>query len=312
MKKRNARFVGVIPAAGVGSRLASLVYPKELLSIDYQQNSIDSTMRPTPVMAHSLELMRRAGVEKVCVVISDRKFEIARVFGNGEAQGMSLCYVMRNVPRGWQMHWREYAVDADHNVCFALPDTVIEPANALNETCALLQATNADLVLGVFPTKVPEQLGPVRLRNGGIVVEVYDKPKKIDLKNTWGFAVWRPTFSSFLADATAASAGGQAGPALGDVFQSAVEAGLDVRAKYFRSGRLFDLGTPEGLEVFQRWSTNRSCRAERLAKWNGNRQMSRHAVGAKVLLLALIAWRAGGLASTWATSWRRRDIIHML
>lgn len=261
-ESEESSFVGIIPAAGLGSRL-NLGYPKELLPITFELGFTGSGLTPKPVMAYSLELMQISSVKKVCVVLSDRKFEIARVFGDGAAHQLSLCYTIRNLPRGLAD-----AVDAaspwtiGKNVSLTLPDTIVKPASAMRETCELLQQTNADVVLGVFPTNTPELLGPVRLGQHDTVIQVFDKPKNCDLNNTWGIAAWGPRFTKFLANINGKSVEALDGPIMGEVFQAAIECGLDVRAKYFPSGRFFDLGTPSGLEEFLHWSLSRRTRME--------------------------------------------------
>lgn len=248
-------FVGVIPAAGLGSRLGPMGYPKELLPIAFDGGGAALGMRPRPVMAYSLEGLERAGVRKSIIVISELKHEIMQVFGGGESHGQSLSYVVRSLPRGLAD-----AVEAaspwlmGRNVCLTLPDTVIEPASAMRDVCADFRATGADVVLGVFPTPIPEQLGPVRFGEDGVVLEVLDKPKECAIKNTWAIAAWGPRFTQLLSESNRKAAGEASGPNLGEVFQSAVERGLDVRARYFPAGRFFDLGTSTGWGEFLRWS----------------------------------------------------------
>ncbi len=233
--------VGVIPAAGLGSRLASLGYPKELLPIVYR--STEAGVMPQPIVIASLEQMQRAGVADCVVVIAESKLEIARVLGE-RAAGVSLAYVVRSVPRGLAD-----ALDATHawtrerDVCLALPDTLVTPDDAMARIVAELHASGADLVLGVFPTEHPEQLGPVRIADDGRVLEVLDKPAQTDVRNTWGMAVWSPRFTALLHEAVTATQT----VVLGEVFDRAVKMGLAVRAVAFTAGRFIDVGTPAGL-----------------------------------------------------------------
>jgi len=236
-------MVGVIPAGGLGTRLAPLGYPKELLPIVYAGD--DGRAVPRPVLLSSLDQMRAAKVEQCVIVIADWKLELVRVLGERQAE-ISLAYVVRAVPRGLAD-----AIDATHawladrDVCLALPDTLLEPADALDRVGAALVSTGADLVLGVFPTDHPELLGPVRVDAGGRVLAVQDKPASVDdtMRNTWGIAGWTPRFSALLHDIVAANPG----VILGSVFQRAVAEGMDVRAVTFDDGSFIDVGTPEGL-----------------------------------------------------------------
>jgi glucose-1-phosphate thymidylyltransferase len=242
------RLIGVIPAAGQGSRLAPFTYPKELLPIVYRKVGSDSNvLTPRPVLQFSLGAMQAAGITECIIVIANWKLEIARVFGDGAASGISLSYVMRNVPRGLAD-----AVDAaypwvrDYDVALTLPDTVLSPRDALLQLWNERLRTQADVVLGVFPTSKPEELGPVRADPNGRVIQVLDKPKTTDLRNTWGLVVWSPRFTALLHErVTTATEGDQ--PNLGITFQLAVDRGLDVRAIQFEAGEYLDIGTPEGL-----------------------------------------------------------------
>ena len=237
--------VGVIPAAGLGTRLLPLAYPKELLPITYAHG--DGTVVPRPVLQASIDQMRRAGVAECVVVIAEWKLEIARVFGDGAALGVALAYVMRGEPRGLAdavvaaTRWTR-----DRDVCLTLPDTIVAPDDALARVRAERDASGADLVLGVFPTPHPEQLGPVRIGPAGEVLEVQDKPATTDVCNTWGMAMWSPRFTALLAREVAA-APDDAKPVLGAVFHRAIAEGLAVRAVWFETGRFLDVGTSDGL-----------------------------------------------------------------
>jgi len=236
--------VGIIPAAGLATRLLPLAYPKELLPIVYTAQ--DGELVPRPVLQASIDQLRRAGVRQCVIVIAEWKLEIARVFGDGSALGVALSYVMRPVPRG--LADALLAAEpwlADRDVCLTLPDTLIAPDDALARVRTERERSGADLVLGVFPTDHPEQLGPVRVDPHGDVVEVLDKPAATDLRNTWGMAMWSPRFTTLLAAEVAAAT--DAKPVLGAVFQRAIDAGLRVRAVTFGDGRFVDVGTSQGI-----------------------------------------------------------------
>jgi glucose-1-phosphate thymidylyltransferase len=236
--------IGIIPAAGLGTRMPSSRYPKELLPILYQ--AADGGIVPRPILCASLDQMRRAGIATCVIVIADWKLELVRVLGDGSGVGVDLAYAVRSVPRGLTdalvaaLPWVR-----DRDVCLALPDTLIAPDDAIARVCAERAASGADLVLGVFPTDVPEELGPVRFTADGTVVEVLDKPAATDVRNTWGVAVWSPRFTALIEEAIAAGAA----PVLGAVYQRAIDLGLPVRAVWFADGGFTDLGTPAGLAI---------------------------------------------------------------
>jgi glucose-1-phosphate thymidylyltransferase len=236
-------FVGVIPAAGLASRLGPLGYPKELLPITYVAGE-GGHLRPMPVIEASFRQLRDAGVERALVITSDRKPELMQYLGNGGGIGLDLAFLQQTRADGLAaavalaLPWTRGA-----NACLLLPDTIVQPQTALNDVRALFELQEADLVLGVLPTDKPRELGPVRIDAAMRVIEVQDKPPSTDLNNSWAMAVWGPAFAELLAGAVKQNPA----IALGGVFQQAVDAGLNVRAVWFEGGAFYDVGTPKGL-----------------------------------------------------------------
>ena len=236
-------YVGVIPAAGLASRLGPLGYPKELLPITYVAGE-GGHLRPMPVIEASFRQLSEAGVGRALVITSDRKPELIQYLGNGGGIGLDLAFLQQVRADGLAaavalaLPWTRGA-----NACLLLPDTIVRPQNALNEVRKMFELEKADLVLGVLPTDKPKELGPVRFDPQMRVVEVQDKPLQTDLNNSWAMAVWGPRFADLLAGAV------KQNPvlALGGVFQQAVDAGLNVRAVWFADGAFYDVGTPKGL-----------------------------------------------------------------
>jgi glucose-1-phosphate thymidylyltransferase len=241
-----ASYIGVIPAAGIASRMAPLDYSKELLPITYVADG-GGALRPMPVIEASFRQLRTAGIDRCAVVISDRKPELMRYLGHGGGIGLDIAFLNQSRPDGLaaavalSVPWT-----GDANACLLLPDTIVRPDDALRQVCAAFESHDADLVLGVLPTQRPQELGPVRFDADMRVLEVQDKPAATDLDNSWALAVWSPRFSQLLK-AAVAQAPPDAGPALGSVFHRAIGAGLKVRAVWFAQGQFFDLGTPRGL-----------------------------------------------------------------
>lgn len=239
----------------MGSRLHPFKYAKELLPVVFLADGPGKQARPILAAEYSLEAMRIAGIHQYFIVISPWKTEILRCFGDGKDRGVSIAYLHQATPRGLAD-----AVDAaydwcqDYHVGLALPDSVFHPQNAFAVICSEIKATNADLVLGVFPTKEPEHLGPVRIGDGGIVLEVLDKPTKTELRNTWGIAVWSPRFTDLLHRKLQNESGALEKP-LGIFFNQAASEGLNVRAVLFPDGAYCDVGRPETIAslVLREW-----------------------------------------------------------
>jgi glucose-1-phosphate thymidylyltransferase len=243
-----APWVGILPAAGTGSRLKPFNYPKELLPIRFTAVNNGTEMVPSLVIEHSLSAMQRAGVDLCLVVTSEAKPEILRYLGDGARYGLEIAYLVQTQQLGLA-----HAVDRGHsfaarlgcNTCLALPDTIFWPMEALALIRQEMMNHHADLVLGVFPTQTPERLGPVRVARNGTIEAVYDKPAETDLFNTWAAAAWAPRFSELLHKEVCLA--GEREVLLGDVFDLAVRKDLHTRAVQFPEGVFHDLGTPFGL-----------------------------------------------------------------
>jgi glucose-1-phosphate thymidylyltransferase len=236
-------YVGVIPAAGLASRLGPLGYPKELLPITYVPGE-GGHLRPLPVIEASFRQLREAGVERTLVITSDRKPELMQYLAHGGGIGLDLAFLQQARADGLAaavalaLPWTRGA-----NACLLLPDTIVRPEQALRDARALFESAKADLVLGVLPTAKPKELGPVRFDQDMRVTEVQDKPPQTDLNNSWAMAIWGPRFAELLESAVKQNPG----QTLGAVYQQAVDAGLKVLAVWFPGGAFYDVGTPKGL-----------------------------------------------------------------
>jgi glucose-1-phosphate thymidylyltransferase len=175
------------------------------------------------------------------VITSERKPELAQYLGGGGAIGLDIAYVQQTKAEGLAA---AVALTAPWTMgsasCLLLPDTIVRPRDALKTMRAAFEAHGADLVLGVFPTAKPKELGPVRFDADMRVTEVQDKPAETDLANSWGMAIWGARFSETIA-AAAPNAN------LGLLFHQAAQNGLAVIACWFPDGEFHDVGTPKGL-----------------------------------------------------------------
>ncbi len=245
------RFIGILPAAGIASRLRPFRYPKELLPVLFSRDATTGRARPVVAAEYSLLAMRDAGIEKCIIIINEGKPEILKYFGNGADLGMNLVYAVQSKPTGLPraIHAAGDWLDGAH-VCLALPDTIFRPRSAIREICGEIRSNGSDLVLGVFPTDEPQHLGPVRYSTDGRVLEVQDKPVETELRNTWGVAVWSPRFTELLAGSVGAwemKEKDEKEHPLGEIFDEAVRSGFMVRSVSFENGDYIDIGKPEGI-----------------------------------------------------------------
>jgi glucose-1-phosphate thymidylyltransferase len=239
---------GIVPAAGVGSRLSPYRAPKELIQIGYR--SAEDRWVPKAAIEHILTAMHDGGVGQALVVLSPTKGEVFRYLGSGRHLGLDLAYLCQETPLGMP-----YALDlgypylAGETVCMGMPDTILEPADCFARLFDFHEATGADLSLGVFPTDQARSLAPVVVAPGSHrVLAVVDKPQDPPAQNTWGIAVWSGAFTELLHEHVAAAVPERGRESvLSDVFAAAVTAGLRVHALSFDAGRFHDIGTPSGV-----------------------------------------------------------------
>ena len=243
----NEELVAIIPAAGLGTRLRPFAYPKELLPVMFTRNRSDGSIRPALAIEHALMAIRKAHITNCYIVIADWKLEIIRYLGDGERMGLNIAYLHQSRPLGLAE-----AIDSGYNwlsnrsVCLVLPDTLFTPINALNTIAMELQKNKADLILGIFPTDRPNDLGPVSLASDGTVLEVLEKPIECNIQNTWGIAAWKSDFTKFVHKEVADSTDRQR-QSLGKIFDTAVKKGLKVHGVYFSGGSYIDIGSPTSM-----------------------------------------------------------------
>jgi glucose-1-phosphate thymidylyltransferase len=244
------RLVGLIPAAGRGSRLTLLPSSKELFPLGLQEIVVNGAPITTPkaTSQYLLESMARAGVRRFFFILGEGKSPIMDYYGNGHRFGVEIAYLYQE--ELWGM---PFALDLarpwlDHaTVLFGMPDTICAPADAFVQLLERQHATGADLSLGLFRTDQPQRFGMVALDEADHVVGCVDKPTQTSLEYLWGIACWRPRFTAFMGKILGRHRYDGQEVVLGDIFQQAVEAKLTVQGVRFDEGSYMDIGTPESL-----------------------------------------------------------------
>jgi glucose-1-phosphate thymidylyltransferase len=239
--------VAVIPAAGVGSRLDGAVTgSKEVADIGGK-----------PLIAHLLDRLARASVTEAVVVLRKGKEDIpAALAAYGE---VDLTYLVIDESPS-ELHSVIAGVRATEGRVVALgyPDILFEPMDSYSALLHRLDDTNADLVIGLFPTDQPERVDMVALDDRGRPTEVVIKQPDRGLRHSWSIAAWSPGFSSYLTE-FAAGQRGPLEPSVGDVVQVAINDGLVVDAVRFEKGSYLDVGTPDDLAEARRLAPNRDA-----------------------------------------------------
>jgi dTDP-glucose pyrophosphorylase len=123
---------GIVPAAGIGSRIQPLAFSKELLPVGSRlDNGVE---RPCAVSEYLVERMIHGGADKICFVISPGKSDIMEYYGASYGNA-SIAYVVQPEPRGLcdAIFRAAPLIPPDESAIVGLPDTVWFPEKALTE-----------------------------------------------------------------------------------------------------------------------------------------------------------------------------------
>ncbi len=160
---------GIIPAAGLGSRMQPLAFSKELLPVGSTVDA-DGRERPRAVSEYLVERLIAAGCTKLCFVISPGKSDILAYYGS-RIWGVDIVYAVQ--PRAGGLCDALFraipVVGAEEPVAIGLPDTVWFPQHGLT----LLPASVLSFLL--FPTEHPEFFDAV-------VTDDHDRVQTIEVK----------------------------------------------------------------------------------------------------------------------------------
>jgi glucose-1-phosphate thymidylyltransferase len=170
---------GIVPAAGVGSRIQPLAFSKELLPVGSRTDG--GTERPKAVSEYLVERMILAGATKVCMVISPGKSDIVAYYG-GRVGPAHFCYVVQPEPRGLcdALFRALPLLGDDDQVLIGLPDTVWFPEDGFR----LLHGDGLSFLL--FPVHHPELFDAVVTDDGGRVLEIQVKQPNAASSWVWG------------------------------------------------------------------------------------------------------------------------------
>jgi dTDP-glucose pyrophosphorylase len=213
--------VGVVPAAGLGTRLGPRAGSKELVPVHGR-----------PVMDHLVERLRRAPCREIRVVTRPDKQDVA---ARARATGLSVILgEPPTVPASVLLGLRGLAPGDVALVGF--PDTIWDPEDGFARLSAELEAhADADAVLGVFTGADPARSDVVELGEDGLVRSVAVKPAEPRSADVWGCCAAR---------AGVLAAGLRGVEEAGFLFDRLARAG---RIRGVRLGSFLDVGTPEAL-----------------------------------------------------------------
>lgn len=241
------RVVGLIPAAGLGSRLG-LPGSKEVQAVA----GPDGRDGPRPAAEWLLDSMAAAGVEVVYLVIRGGKWDIPERLAARPSPRMGFIVTepTRSIPETLDRA-RPFTRGAD--VLLGFPDVLLQPTSAAEQVLAARHRLETDIVLALFPSERPDKTDMVEM-SGERVTGFRIKPGPCDLRFTWLMATWGDRFTDFLGGYLERSGGGPpAGSEIAElqisqVLGAALAQGLTIGATEIAGGRFVDIGTPGDLE----------------------------------------------------------------
>jgi glucose-1-phosphate thymidylyltransferase len=170
---------GIVPAAGLGSRIQPLAFSKELLPVGSRLDG--QTERPKAVSEYLVDRMVLAGATRICMTISPGKSDIVEYFGGGIGPA-HVCYVVQPEPQGLcdALFRALPLIGAGDQVLIGLPDTVWFPEDGFS------RLPDDALAFLLFPVRRPELFDAVVTGEDGRVLEIQVKQPGAASSWVWG------------------------------------------------------------------------------------------------------------------------------
>ena len=182
-------MLGIIPAAGAGTRIQPLAFSKELLPVG---GRLDGAIeRPRAVSECLVERLTIAGATKICFVISAGKSDILEYYGGGTVNSASFIFVVQPQPAGLcdAIFHAAPVVAPNEMVVIGLPDTIWFPENALTAL------PNDELSFLLFPVEQPQHFDAVVTDRNGRVEEI--QVKQANARSSWVWGAFKMPGSVF-------------------------------------------------------------------------------------------------------------------
>jgi dTDP-glucose pyrophosphorylase len=178
---------GIVPAAGIGSRIQPLAFSKELLPVGSRFDG--EAERPRAVSEYLVDRMLAGGATRICFVISPGKSDIISYYG-GEIGGAEICYAVQQQPNGLcDSIFRALPfLPSDEHVLIGLPDTVWFPENGFQFL------PNGQLSFLCFPVERPEFFDAVVMDENDNVREI--QVKKAGAQSNWIWGAFKMPVST--------------------------------------------------------------------------------------------------------------------
>ena len=242
-------MIGVIPAAGKGSRLRPITeaIPKELLHCGSKC-----------LIEHALESLKLCGISRACIVTGHKKGPLIDFVKDGALYGLDVDFAYQTMPRGLGhaiLCAKNKIRNDDLDLMVLLGDTVIEPKHVLKELKGTHKREKAFATFLLKEVDDPSRWGTARfkiLENGVVdIKEVFEKPqtpeekKRFEINGKYYAIVGAYCFSQKIFDYLEKTPPGKNNEIqLTDAIEMGLKNGEKVRGIKF-TGKWLDVGTPK-------------------------------------------------------------------
>lgn len=253
--KLNNDFVGVIPAAGYGTRLKLKSKSKEILPLNYPLNSINQNRKV--ISSFLIDQLRTAGIEQNFMVIRSGKWDIPKYYAQ-EIKDLILSFIVIKSSNSVSSTIDfSYPFIKNKFVILSFPDLIIYPQNAVAKCKSLMISKKPDILLGLFKVNNPSKFDMVDFDNKKRLKDISIKSNSSKLKYAWTIAIWNPKFTEYLhlylqKNTSANSYNLQ----LSEIIISAIKDGFNVALKLFYNGKCLDIGTKEDYNIANQFIAN--------------------------------------------------------
>jgi glucose-1-phosphate thymidylyltransferase len=170
-----------------------------LFPIGFRPVDQDRSLRPKVVCHYLLEKLQTAGVTEAYIILRKGKWDIPAYLADGKMFNMNLAYLMMDLPFGVPYTLDQaYPFAQDAMVAFGFPDIIFSRDDAFVQLINRQAESNADIVLGLFPTNYPQKWDMVDFDKDGRIRRIVIKSSHVRLRYAWIIAVWTPIFTGFL------------------------------------------------------------------------------------------------------------------
>lgn len=234
--------IGLIPAAGKGSRLGS-PFSKELYPIPLHDEYY-------PIILSNLLALKMIDVIEIVIIINSEKSDIMKFLGNGSKWGLVLNYVVQetsiSLPNA--LAQAQSIIDGKE-VFFLMADTIIEDNDFLVKFMSLM-LDSFEISLGCFSTDTPGKFATVTIENG-IVSFCEEKNPDSKSRTMWGFWRWKPSFTNKLVMATESYSKNVKEQTMSEIIENEINSGL-VQGVFLEGYKYWDFGTQEEINRYIR------------------------------------------------------------